>query len=92
MKIEQSNKPLQRCRFGAFETNPNYLKICGEKVGAELVPIGNYDISGVIVMMDSKGRVFGGLEETDDILWFIGTSANDAINKIVGGESGKRIV
>jgi len=36
--------------------------------------------------MGDDGRVFGGLKETPDLLFLMGASGKDAINRLVSGE------
>ena len=80
------------CRLDRIHVPEDYLRECSEQLREKLTPVGRLDESGVALLMDEQGRVFGGMVETADVLWLIGVSGADAINNLVAGNVARRVI
>ena len=80
------------CRIGDVSLTADYLEEFAEYSGVSGVhAVGQLDRSGMLLLMDEQGRMFGGIRETPEMVWFVGVSGEDAISRLVAGERLERI-
>jgi len=60
------------------------------KLGKAVFAIGRMEKTGFVFLMSEDGRIYAGMPELPDIIWWIGDSAYDAINNICIGAARRR--
>jgi hypothetical protein len=80
------------CRLDRLHVPGDYIRECSKQLREEMTAVGRLEESGVVLLMDQQGRVFGGMQETIDVLWLIGMSGTDAINNLVAGKVARRVI
>jgi len=71
------------CRIDRVTVPDDCIRAWSDHLQLELLPIGELQESGVVLLMDQEGRVFGGMKETADVIWLFGVSGIDAINNLI---------
>lgn len=61
-------------------------------VGQRLAVVGRSTPSETLLLMSEDGRCFACMAESPDILWFMGTSGVDAINRMFAGARAQRVI
>ncbi len=79
--------------FGMMTFPEKYLLDSSKFVGYRLYPVGSIrtSLSTLPLLMDAEGRMYCGMEDTPDLIWFYGASGADAINNIIEGKSFNRV-
>ncbi len=70
------------CLIDRIHLTDDYLRECSSYIGERVTPVGRYNESGWVLLMDRQGRVFVGLEGTPELLRLLGVSGTDAINNL----------
>lgn len=53
----------------------------------KVLPVGRFDVSKIVILAGDDGRIYATLADVTDLIWLAGASPNDALNRLVRGDS-----